>query len=437
MSKPIASLQTSVSGKWAFGVQESEHLPRLRRQALAEACGLETSGTDAAWRALPPAQREPADRVLADLVVLNRELLLHTESSEVFNSGFRPNLLTDAGLDYVCGTENNIDFFYSAHLGLGTTPTVYDSGALTATASGTAVVVSGPFFTAPMAGMLIHWDSGEEVYIASVTDGTNAVLTTSTTASGAFAVHAVNRTALASPSVSQTTRTSDAIVRSSGVSTRTMSWTFALETVNKNYAEGGIKTRSSGPMLSLFLLSGGTVTVLIGQQARLYYAFSAAVSTSPVSATWPLSEYDTSDPQGWDDPSGQYEICSVRAVDGLTQYEDASLLPTGTSSTRAYISTKSSLFAYTDGTPPNVAGAIGTYATASLSTYVSKSFYRDKTFYFSAAHSNTAAIRSFLMVDSLSHVGFQFLFDSAKGKTGNQALSLTVRCSLGRILTNP
>lgn len=442
MSKPIATLATQVSGKWDLHVQESILLPRLRQQALRESRGLDTDGSAEAWLRLPSEDRVPADLVLADLVVLNQEALLGSIQQETFATGFRPNLLTDAGLDYVCANASSLDFFEKAVLGTGTTPTVYSSGAVTATASGTTASSSSGFFTAGMVGMVINWDSGENAYIASVTDDSNVVLETSVTATGAFAVHAVNRTGLASISVSQTTKTSDSTVRSGGVTTRTMSWVFALETANKNYTEGGIYTGWNGSTyatpLSIFLLSGGTVTVLIGQQAKLYYAFSASVNTEPVTGvTWPMSEYDVSDPGGWDSPTGQHQVTSVCSLDGLTPYADSVLLPTGSSSLRAVLSTTSSLFPYTDENPPSTTGAIGGYVTGSYSTYVSKTFYRDKTYYFSASHSNTSAIRSFMVHAYWDRVGWQFLFDSAKTKDGNHALSLTIRCALNRVLVNP
>ena len=442
MSKPIATLTTQVSGKWDLHVQESVLLPRLRQQALRESRGRDTDGSAEAWLRLPSEDRVPADAVLADLVVLNREALLGARQQETFATGFRPNLLTDAGLDYVCANASNINFFERAVLGTGTTPTVYSSGAVTATASGTTASSSSGFFTAGMAGMVINWNSGEKAYIASVTNSSDIVLETPVTATGAFAVHAVNRTGLASISVSQTTKTNDSVVRSGGVTTRTMSWVFALETTNKNYTEGGIYTNFTGSdyttPLSIFLLSGGTVTVLIGQQAKLYYAFSASVNTSAVTGvTWPMSEYDVSAPGGWDSPTGQHQVTSVRSLDGLTAYEDSVLLPTGSSTLRATLSTTSSLFAYTDGSPPNVSGAIGSYVNGSYSAYVLKTFYRDKTYYFSASHSDTSAIRSFMAHDHWNKVGWQFLFDSAKTKDGIHSLSLTIRCALNRVLTNP
>ena len=438
MCNPLATLTTNVSGKWCFGAREPEGLPALRKQALATACGEETDGSDRSWRELPSWQRDLADPILSRLVAEHAEALAAGPFREVYSSGFKPNLLTDAGMDWVCGNATQIDFFNAAKLGTGTTPTVYDSGEITASASGTALTASSSFFTSGMVGMVIQWDGGAKAYIQSVTDGTNAVLATSVTASGTFAVHAVNRTGLASLVATQTTKYTNGISRVSGVSKRTMSWVFDIETVNRNYTEGGIFCNWDGSgyntALSLFLLTGGTVTILIGQQATLVYEFSASVNTSAVTATWPMSEYDTTDPQGWDSTSGQHQVVSLRSLDGMTVNHGASLLPSG--SDYGYITTTSTLIGYGDENSVSASNAIGSYVNGSKSAYAAKSFYRDSTYTFGSTHSDTTAIRSFILTDCF-HVAWQFLFDTAKGKTSKQSLSLTIRRALNRVLVNP
>lgn len=442
MCNPLATLTTNVSGKWCFGAREPEGLPALRKQALATACGEETDGSDRSWRELPSWQRDLADPILSRLVEEQAEALAAGPSREVYSSGFKPNLLTDVGMDWVCGNATSINFFDAAKLGTGTTPTVYDSEAITASASGTALTASSSFFTSEMVGMVIQWDGGAKAYIQSVTDGTNAVLATSVTASGTFAVHAVNRTGLATPVATQTTKYTDGVTRSSGVSKRTMSWVFDIETVNRNYTEGGIFCNWDGSgyntALSLFLLTGGTVTILIGQQATLGYEFSASVNTSVVTATWPMSEYDTTDPQGWNSTSGQHQVVSLRSLDGMTAGHGATLLPSiDSGSDRGYITTTSSLIGYADEAEGYISGAIGSSVAGSKSTYVLGTFYRDSTYVFASTHSNTTAIRSFILAEYYGKVAWQFLFDTAKGKTSKQSLSLTIRRALNRVLVNP
>ena len=438
MCNPLATLTTNVFGKWCFGAREPEGLPALRKQALATACGEETDGSDRSWRDLTGWQRDLADPILSRLVAEHAEALTSGPSREVYSSGLRPNLLTDAGMDWVCGNAKQINFFDAAALGTGTTPMVYDSGAITASAAGTALTASSSFFTSGMVGMVIQWDGGAKAYIQSVADGTNAVLATSVTASGVFAVHAVNRTGLANLVATQTTKYTDGVTRSSGVSKRTMSWVFAIESVNRNYTEGGIFCNTGNTALSLFLLTGGTVTILIGQQATLGYEFSASVNTNAVTATWPMSEYDTTDPQGWNSTSGQHQVLSLRSLDGMTGNHGASLLPSiDSGSDRGIIATTSTLIGYTDNTSVPAPTAIGSYVEGSLSAYAAKSFYRDSTYTFGSTHSNTTAIRSFMICEFYGNVAWQFLFDTAKGKTSNQSLSLTIRRALNRVLANP
>ena len=438
MSNPLATLTTNVSGKWCFGAREPDGLPALRKQALATACGEKTDGSDRSWRELPSWQRDLADTILSRLVAEHAEALTSGPSREVYSSGLRPNLLTDAGMDWVCGNATQINFFDAAKLGTGTTPTVYDSGAVTASAAGTALTASSGFFTSGMVGMVIQWDGGVKAYIQSVTDGTNAVLATSVTASGTFAVHAVNRTGLANLVATQTTKHTSVVTRVSGVFKQTMSWVFALEEVNRNYTEGGIFCGGGSTALSLFLLTGGTVTIMIGQQAELGYEFSASVNTSAVAASWPMSEYDTTDPQGWDSTSGQHQVVSLRSLDGLPIDHKATLLPgINSSDDGGGIATTSTLIGYTDNTSTVSPPTIGSYVSGLKSEYVSRSFYRNSTYTFESTHSNTTAIRSFFLVDSYGKVAWQFLFDTVKGKTSNQSLSLTIRRALNRVLVNP
>ena len=243
MSNPLANLQSCVSGKYRVETLESPLLAQLRQQAsLGDSSGYESR--------------------LAELVVAHREELEAT-AVPVFDTGWKPNLILDVGLNAIC-VDPYYGWFMEATLGTGTTPTVYDPGAITATASGTACTASSSFFTAGMEGMLIHWDSGEEAYIQTYNSGTSVTLKASTTASGAFAVHAVNRTGPASASRTKMNTNNPTYTLASGVSTQAKTWVFDLETTNKVYTEGAIRRTNSGSYWSVFLISGGSVTVEIG-----------------------------------------------------------------------------------------------------------------------------------------------------------------------------
>jgi hypothetical protein len=214
---------------------------------------------------------------------------------------------------------------------------------------------------------------------------------------------------------------------------------FPLETVAKNYTEGGVFFEYEGfpgtlynRSPALFLLDGGTVTVEAGQQARLYYVLTLTVSPTVQTVTWPTASYDSAAPGGWDDASGQQLVLSASALDGLTA-DGALLMPSRV--TTGYLSTQATLYTYGASNPPTWGGAIGAGVQATLSPYVAGSFYRDRTWTFPSTHSNTTAIRSFLLAGNWG--AFQFLFDSAKTKTNLHALSLPLRTSITRVLTNP
>lgn len=440
MSNHVHHLTTACKGEWRIVTQESRMLADLRRRALAEACSAETDGSAVAWAALPQWQRDRAEPLLSSLVEQHRVALEASPTLELHDTGFRPNLIVDAGLNMLhSNSDVGVNFYSRASLGTGTTPTVYDSVAITASASGTAVAASASFFTAGMVGMLLRWDSGEEAYIASVTDGTNAVLATSITASGLFAVHAVNRSSLASPSVSQTTKYSDSMARTAGVATRTLSWVFPVETVAKNYAEGGIEV-VSGTFLSIFLLSGGTVTIGIGQQARLYYAFSISITTTTTAgATWPLSEYDATAPGGWDSPTGDYTNLTLYGVsDTGWSAGSAMLLPAANGYLK--LTDKASLEVYADSGTGFTIGTVIATAGGTLASYTAGSFYRDITFGFPSTAFVSTAIRSLFLTGgnyTNQRPDWQFCFAADKTKTAEHELFFTIRRSLRRVLTNP
>jgi hypothetical protein len=188
----------------------------------------------------------------------------------------------------------------------------------------------------------------------------------------------------------------------------------------------------------LFLLTGGTVTVEIGQQAKLYYAFSASVNTGVVTEAWPTGSYDASAPGGWDSVTGQHQVVSLRSLDGITAYHGATLLPSiYYRSDLGVITTTSSLIGYGDESSADVPPAIGSYVNGSKAAYTPGTFYRDSSYYFSANHSDTTAIRSFMIYENYGNVAWQYLFDSAKTKDGNHAITLVIRRSLRRVLVNP
>lgn len=435
MSNPLANLQSCVSGKYRVEALESPLLARLREQAVSEAYGSGALGRLPPWYRLTSEELAVVEPRLVELVAVHREELEAT-AVPIFDTGWLPNLILDVGLDAVC-VDTFYGWFNEATLGTGTTATVYDPGSVTATASGTGCTASSSFFTAAMEGMLIHWDSGEEAYIRTYNTGTSVTLASSTTASGAFAVHAVNRTGPASVSVTKMATKDPTFTLASGVSTQSKTWVFDLETTNKVYTEGAIRRTSSGAYWSVFLIAGGSVTVEIGQQARMSYSIATSVTTTSVPGTWTMSTYDSGAPGGWDSTDGDGQIATLYGLggngglgNGLAPGVAGDGLDLGT------ITSRSTLFAYSDSTYTTNTNVIG-MSRGSASSYVAGTFCRDSTYYFPANTYNTASIRSFVLTVPGGYVMWQFLFDTAKTLDFDHSLSLTLRRSLRRVITNP
>ena len=438
----LPTLANSVKGRYKIDTHESVHLAPLRREALSLVSDLACDGTAAAWRALPSDVREQADPILSRLVEQNYDLLAAGERVDDTVRNFAPNLLLNSGLNYIC-TNGTAPGYWARRsvLGTGTTPTVYDSAAATATASGTGCTASSAFFTAGMVGMLIRWDSGEEAYILSRTSDTVVVLDRSTTATGAFAVWAVNQTGLASLVRTSDYGNSSVVSRSGGVSTFRVRWDHDLETVNRVYTEGGVLV-TDNPInyLSRFLIAGGSVTVLIGQQARLTYEYDISVTTTAVPGTWTVDGWPVA---GVDDTDGQYKVLTQDAVDGaITNMGRPHLIPgVDIGALYLHLSTTTTLPAYTDDTTmPALAGSVGGAPLVS-EAYVANTFYRDATAYFNGTTGNSTNIRTVSLYSYSLYSGswqcWAFLFDHAQTKADGYGLTLRFRRALNRVLVNP
>ena len=437
----LAALASSVKGRYKIDTHESADLAALRREALALVSELPCDGSADAWRALPTDVREQADSILSQLVEQNYERLVESEQVDDVVNDFAPNLILNSGLNYICtdGTEPRI-WASKSVLGTGTTPTVYDSVAITASASGTSCTASAAFFTAGMVGMLIRWDSGEEAHIASRTSDTEVVLDRSITASGTFAVWAVNQTGLASLVRTSAYGNPYVVSRSGGVSTFRVTWDHALETVNRVYTEGGILvTDSPITYFSRFLIAGGSVTVLIGQQARLTYEYDLSVTTTAVPGTWTVDGWPVA---GVDDTDGQYKVLTQDAVDGqIADMRSPCLVPGYDSDLYLYLSTATTLPAYTDDTTqPALVGSIGG-AQLVNEAYVANTFYRDATAYFNGTTGNSTNIRTVSLYTRNAYSNWwqcwAFLFDHAQTKADGYGLTLRFHRAITRTLVNP
>ena len=217
-------------------------------------------------------------------------------------------------------------------------------------------------------------------------------------------------------------------------------WEQELETVNRVYTEGGIwVTENPITYLSRFLIAGGSVTVLIGQQARLTYEYDLSVTTTAVPGTWTVDGWPVA---GVDDTDGQYKVLTQDAVDGMiANMGRPHLIPGHDSGLYLDLSTTTTLPAYTDDTTrPALVGLVGGAQLVS-EAYVANTFYRDATAYFNGTTGNSTAIRTVSLYSYNEYGGswqcWAFLFDHAQTKADGYGLTLRFRRSLNRVLVNP
>lgn len=448
---------SSARGIYEVRVAEPAFLPRLRRKAfeMARLSG-NYDGSASSYRKLPPEAATAHDKFLPDLVRKatrklspNAHKLMRQKSREVFTTGRKNNLILDQGLNKLLRSSGTIYWgSFSAYcaVGTGTTPTQTDSGATTATTSGlsTTVTASGSFFTAGMVGQLIRFDSGEERYIASQT-GTACVVTVAVNIAAPtfFTVWAVNQTGLASESKrtnTYLTGTGNCGRTQAGATfTYRRTYDFTAEVANQNYTELGWSdlVTVAANLNSRALISGGSVSVLIGQQLRVVY--DLAVTVSPSVSTpgvwsitgWPISpatvldgDYILANPASGGGVGMPDVTTSGGGVGGAWPYQRAGT-PTHALGTGSIMPSFGS--DYTAGT---TAGS----NTDSFLTYTDGNFYLDAQSVFNLVTGNGTTWRS--LYTSTTR-GLIFIFDQAQTKANTHTLTVRSRMSVGRTLTNP
>lgn len=447
---------SSARGIYEAKVLEPVFLPRLRRKAFKMA-GLsgDYDGSESAYRNLPSESASAHDRFLSNLVKKstrklspNARKLMRQKSREVFTTGRKNNLILDQGLDKLLrgsGTINWANFSTYCAVGTGTTPTQTDSGTITATTSGlsTTITASGSFFTADMVGQLIRFDSGEERYIASQT-GTECVVTVAVNiaAPTLFTVWAVNQTGLASESKrtnTYLTGTGNCGRTQAGATfTYRRTYDFTAEVSNQNYTELGWSDLGAvaANLNSRALISGGTVSVLIGQQLRVIYDLSVTVSPSvSTPGVWNITGWPVSPATVLD---GDYILANPAG--GIFGMPDLST--TGVPTGGAWPYQRSGTLQHqlgTGSTMPSFGSSYseGTSATAntnSFLTYTDGNFYLDAQSVFNLNTGNGTTWRSLF---TSTGSGLIFIFDEAQTKANTHTLTVRSRMSVGRTLVNP
>lgn len=446
---PVGNMFT---GRYTAKVVEPLALPRLRRRAYKQA-GLtgHYDGSMADYHRLSQAEKDAHDSILSGLV-RDRQDKLNSEAArrvakEVFTTGEHNNLALDQGLNKMLQASGTINWgtwgTYNVR-GEGTTPTFTDSGAITATTSGssTTVTASSSIFTASHVGQLIKFDSGEERYIASQT-GTACVVTVAVDIASPtlFCIWAVNQTAMAS----ETGRTNTYLTGAgncgsswaSNVWSGKRTYDHPAEVSNKNYTElGWSDLAAAGANLNArTLISGGTVSVLIGQQLRVVYTVNVtvtpAVSTPGNTAItgWPVAPAATQD--------GDYIVANPSTNIGPNITTNGITSATGDfPMTRATapghnLCTGSTLPAFGNSYS---AGTIATSGTNAYASYTAGSFFLDISGTFSLTTGNATNWRG---VNVSQASGYVFVWDEAQTKDSSHTLTITSRMSVGRTLVNP
>jgi hypothetical protein len=221
----------------------------------------------------------------------------------VHETPWGPNLILEQGMNNVA-TLTLAALFTHCAVGTGNTATTDDSGAVTATTSGTTCTSSGAFFAAGDVGKLLVFDTGEHAKITVFNSTTSVTLASSLGVGGAtlFALYRIAQVGLATElkrSATYLTGSSNCFTtRSGNVLTHQRTYDFTAETGTVNYAEVGFSnTATVAANLNMrALFAGGAVTVLATQQIRVIYQMLVTLEPDTVRAKtavitgWPSLE---------------------------------------------------------------------------------------------------------------------------------------------------
>ncbi len=204
-------------------------------------------------------KRKPADEGIIGEVGLKLKGRYRPQVVEngvvVKDYGWEDNLITDLGMDNIASNEI-CTLFEDCSAGTGTTAQKVDSGATTASKSGTTVTSSASFFASGDVGKLIKWDSGEEHRITSFTSATEVEVAASGTISAdQFTMWDVSLTALTTFTKDHSAYLTGAgncgTTRSGSVITHRRTFDFSAEGGSITYNELGVAGTTGGGSCSV------------------------------------------------------------------------------------------------------------------------------------------------------------------------------------------
>lgn len=353
---------------------------------------------------------------------------------------FKRNLLLDVGLDFIAAKSwrTCVEF---ARVGTGNTATQTDSGTTTLARVGTTVTASAGFFVSGMVGQLIRWDTGEQAYIASFTDGTHVETVDGGAIAGSEAtVWAVNQTNLDVVSKNSSATTGlgpNSLGWSSGLGAWVIERTFLFtaEVGAVTYREVGWAPLATGNAFGRDVLSGGGDSLVAGQQYVI--TLNLAVYPSPITVT-AVGSVGT----GGIDTSGNAVIETVlpsRASEGGAFSwngwgNDGSVLEACSAGVNCIIAGADATWTQTvadNSTSINGIGPFNTGVAATLSGYTAGSFTITKSALFSVAQLN-GSIFGLGIVSTPDGAatrakGFTVKFTAAQTKLATQTLTVAFR----------
>lgn len=365
--------------------------------------------------------------------------ILNADGTIFRERAFKKNLILDQGLNQVASTQW-VGAFRYAVLGGGTSPTSRDSGVVTVTLAGGVLTASAGFWDASDVGRLFKADSGEEVYISGYTSPTvAATLSGLSFTAEEGTVWYVNDTSMDN----ELSRTGN---YTAGGANNGSTWANPTITHKRTFifpAVGGSTTYreigwspSASAGANIFgrdLIPGGGDTLSTGQQYQVVCRLQ--ITLSPVTIT-PATNVG-----GAFDTTGDYNFQALFGGTGFSQIDTNGNHISGTPGSlepmmeNVACSTEPTTFtllsAPTDGAH---GGSGGNTVAGTVAGYSSGTFTRTAAFVFSIAISNYDVF------------GFSFgagnsrclsqLFDAEQTKANTHSLTITLRVSWGRTLTN-
>lgn len=339
------------------------------------------------------------------------------------------NLILDTGMEDI-GQRSLSNFQDYCHWGDGSDSNTLDSGAITASQSGTTVTASAGIFSAGDVGALIKFDSGEEKYITTFTSSTVVEVSDSATvASSEFTIWYVDQTTLANEiQRTNSTQGTNNFSESGGVITRTRTHIFSAIGSAQTVREVGWGHENNTTIASRVVL-GSPVALSSGDQLEVESFFEIVQSPQTPQATDPTGD------EGSFAGNFQIEGYGIGTLDGET---DRALEPyaSGSSCSCKLSSTSTALGTY--GTPVSISflsgGINSTPVLSSLPT--TAPWQITKTWSYTTGQGN-GTIRSVVITDFVPSLSaLRLLLTSGQVKTSDQTISVQMTVTWDRNLTN-